>query len=57
RIDPAVVKKEVEGAGFVFDGESDALLNPKDPLTNKVFDPSIRGHTSQFIYRFRKPAK
>ncbi len=56
RIDPEVVKKEVEAAGFVFDGSSDALLNPKDPLNIKVFDPSIRGHTSQFIYRFRKPA-
>lgn len=57
RIDPEVVKREVEAAGFVFDGSSDALLNPKDPLDIKVFDPSIRGHTSQFIYRFRKPMK
>lgn len=57
RIDPAVVKQEVESAGFVLDGSSDALVNPKDPLDIKVFDPSIRGHTSQFIYRFRKPAK
>lgn len=57
RIDPEVVKKEVEAAGFVFDGSSDALINPKDPLNIKVFDPSIRGHTSQFIYRFKKPAK
>ena len=57
RIDPEVVKREVEAAGFVFDGACDALLNPKDPLNIKVFDPSIRGHTSQFIYRFRKPAK
>jgi predicted methyltransferase len=57
RIDPEVVKQEVESAGFVFDGSSDALVNPKDPLDIKVFDPSIRGHTSQFIYRFRKPAK
>jgi predicted methyltransferase len=56
RIDPEVVKQEVESAGFVFDGSSDALMNPKDPLDVKVFDPSIRGHTSQFIYRFRKPA-
>jgi predicted methyltransferase len=55
RIDPAVVKQEAESAGFVFDGSSDALVNPKDPLDIKVFDPSIRGHTSQFIYRFRKP--
>ena len=57
RIDPAVVKTEVEGAGFVFDGESAALHNPADPHTAKVFDKSIRGHTDQFIYRFRKPAK
>ncbi|AGG89535.1 class I SAM-dependent methyltransferase [Rhodanobacter denitrificans] len=57
RIDPAVVKREVEAAGFVFDGESDALRNPADPLDIKVFDKSIRGHTDQFIYRFRKPAK
>ena len=55
RIDPAVVKKEVEAAGFVFDGSSDALRNPKDPHTDKVFDKAIRGHTDQFIYRFRKP--
>jgi len=57
RIDPAVVKREVEAAGFVFDGSSDALLNPRDPLDIKVFDKSIRGHTSQFIYRFKKPAR
>ncbi|HEY9111023.1 MAG TPA: class I SAM-dependent methyltransferase [Rhodanobacteraceae bacterium] len=57
RIDPEVVKQEVESAGFVFDGSSDALINPKDPLNAKVFDPSIRGHTSQFIYRFKKPAQ
>ncbi|MBS0432074.1 MAG: class I SAM-dependent methyltransferase [Proteobacteria bacterium] len=55
RIDPLLVKKEVEAAGFKFDGESDALRNPKDPHTAKVFDESIRGHTDQFIYRFRKP--
>lgn len=57
RIDPETVKQEVERAGFVFAGSSDALINPKDPLDIKVFDPSIRGHTSQFIYRFKKPAK
>jgi predicted methyltransferase len=57
RIDPAIVKQQVEAAGFVFDGESNALRNPKDPHDIKVFDKSIRGHTDQFIYRFRKPAK
>ena len=55
RIDPAIVKKQVESAGFVFDGESNVLRNPKDPHDIKVFDKSIRGHTDQFVYRFRKP--
>ena len=55
RIDPAIVKKQVESAGFVFDGESQVLRNPKDPHDIKVFDKSIRGHTDQFVYRFRKP--
>lgn len=55
RIDKAVVIKEVEAAGFKFDGESKVLANPADPRTAKVFDPSIRGHTDQFILRFRKP--
>jgi len=56
RIDPAAVRSEVEAAGFVFDGESDILRNPADPHTVKVFDPSIRGHTDQFLFRFKKPA-
>jgi predicted methyltransferase len=55
RIDPAIVKKQVESAGFVFAGESEVLRNPSDSHTIKVFDSSIRGHTDQFIYRFRKP--
>jgi predicted methyltransferase len=56
RIDPAAVRAELEKAGFVFDGESMALANPADPHTALVFDPSIRGKTDQFVYRFKKPA-
>ena len=55
RIDPAVVKRDVLAAGFVFDGESRALRNSADPRTALVFDKSIRGRTDQFVYRFRKP--
>ncbi len=55
RIDPAVVKAEVTAAGFVFDGESKVLANPADSHTALVFDPSIRGKTDQFAYRFKKP--
>ncbi|HEX4158300.1 MAG TPA: class I SAM-dependent methyltransferase [Rhizomicrobium sp.] len=55
RIDEAAVKKEVEAAGFKLVAESNILRNPADPHTAKVFDPSIRGHTDQFILKFRKP--
>ena len=55
RIDPAVVRREIEAAGFVFEGESQLLRNPRDPLTGNVFDAPIRGKTDQFFYRFRKP--
>jgi len=50
-----VVKQEVTAAGFTFAGESAALRNPADDHTKAVFDPSLRGHTDQFIYKFRKP--
>lgn len=55
RIDIEAVKREVEAAGFVLDGESDVLANAADPLTANVFNPAIRGHTSQFMLRFKKP--
>jgi predicted methyltransferase len=55
RIDPAVVKTEMTAAGFVFDGETNVLANPADPHTKIVFDPSIRGKTDQFAFRFKKP--
>jgi len=55
RIDPATVRQQAEAAGFVFAGESRILANAADPLTIKVFDPSIRGRTSQFAFAFRKP--
>ena len=55
RIDPAIVKQQVTAAGFVFDGESKLLANVGDDHSKPVFDKSIRGHTDQFIYKFRKP--
>ena len=55
RIDPEVVKKEVEAAGFKFEGESNVLHNAADTHTEKVFEGSIKGKTDQFILKFRKP--
>jgi predicted methyltransferase len=55
RIDPASVRKEVKAAGFVLDAESTILANKDDPHSTKVFDPSIKGETDRFAYRFVKP--
>jgi len=55
RIDPASVREEVEAAGFVLDGESTLLANKDDPHSVKVFDPSVKGETDRFAFRFVKP--
>lgn len=55
RIDADTVIQEVTAAGFLLSGMSPALWNDADPRTANVFDPAIRGHTSQFMILFRKP--
>ena len=55
RIEPSTVRREVEAAGFKFEGESTILANPADPHTAGVFDSSIQGQTDQFILKFRRP--
>ena len=55
RIDPASVRDEVAAAGFVLEAESTMLANQDDAHAIKVFDPSIKGETDRFAYRFVKP--
>jgi len=55
RIEPSVVRREVEAAGFRFEAESALLANPADAHTAGVFDKSIQGRTDQFILKFRRP--
>ena len=55
RIDPAVVRSQVTAAGFRFVGQSPVLANPADDHSLPVFDPAIRGHTDQFVFKFQKP--
>jgi predicted methyltransferase len=55
RIEPAAVRGEVETAGFVLDAESSVLANRDDPHSMRVFDPSIKGETDRFAYRFLRP--
>jgi len=55
RIDPNVVKADFKRAGFQLVATSDMLRNPADPHDVLVFDPSIRGKTDRFVFKFRKP--
>ena len=50
RIDPEVIKREVTTAGFMLEGESNALMNPTDDLAVRS-----RQGSSQVMLRFRKP--
>jgi predicted methyltransferase len=45
----------VEASGFVLEAQSAMLANKDDPHSIKVFDPSIKGETDRFAYRFVKP--
>jgi predicted methyltransferase len=53
RIEGAFVRQQVEAAGFVFESESDLLMNPDDPLTGGNRDEA---GSSQFAMTFVKPA-
>ena len=55
RIESALVRREVESAGFRLDAESDLLRHPADDHSAKVQETGIRGKTDQFVLRFRKP--
>ena len=54
RIDETFARRDIESAGFTFDGESDALRNPDDDRTIQVFDDRVRRRTDRFVYRFIK---
>ena len=56
RIDQAQVVSDLAAAGFVLEEESQVLRNPADDHHLRVFESDIRGHTDQFVLRFRKPA-
>ncbi|HEY8537686.1 MAG TPA: methyltransferase domain-containing protein [Steroidobacteraceae bacterium] len=57
RIDPAIVLASAKEAGLEFVAKSDVLANPNDDRTKMVFDASVRRHTDQFLFKFRKPQK
>lgn len=55
RIDAEVVKADMARAGFRFAGSVPILEMAGDDPAKLVFDPSLRGKTSRFYYRFVKP--
>ncbi len=55
RIDPSVVVSSAQSVGFHMVGRSEILANPADDRTMLVFDSTIRRHTDQFLFKFRKP--
>jgi predicted methyltransferase len=57
RIDPAIVRREVEAAGFEYIGSLDVLRRSDDPHTARIFEESIHDKTDRFILKFRKPRR
>lgn len=57
RIDPDLIVRQVEAAGFHLVATSTALRNPDDTHTLAVFDKAIRGRTDQVVLKFQKPLK
>ena len=56
KVHPEIMgKADVLAAGFKFDAKSSILANKSDDHTKSVFDPAVRGHADQFLYRFKKP--
>jgi predicted methyltransferase len=55
RLDPALIRRDMTAAGFVFDGQSGVLRNPRDDYSRSVFDPLVRDRTDRVVMRFRKP--
>lgn len=55
RIDPSVVVSSAQSVGLQMVSKSDVLANPSDDRTKMVFDATIRRHTDQFLFKFRKP--
>jgi predicted methyltransferase len=58
RIDPAVIREQVQAAGFQLVEESRILANPDDDLSQPVsFAADKRGTTDQSVFKFVKPQR
>ena len=57
RVDPVLVIKEVEAAGFEFVDYSDLHYRPDDDLRFDSQRESIKGYSDRFTLKFRKPLR
>jgi predicted methyltransferase len=55
RLDPVLVIKEVQAAGFVLEDFSNLHFKPDDELRYEVGRKTVTGNTDRFALRFRKP--
>jgi predicted methyltransferase len=55
RMDPVLVVREVQAAGFVLDDFSNLHYIPDDELRYEVGRRSVTGNTDRFALRFKKP--
>lgn len=55
RLDPVLVIKEVQAAGFEFVDYSDLHYRADDELEYEVGRRSVSGNTDRFLFKFRKP--
>ncbi len=53
RIEEAVLRQEIEAAGFKLVAEADFLRNPADPRDTRVFQPQIP--VDEFVLKYQKP--
>ena len=55
RVDPAVIKRDMAAAGFIFDEENDVMRDISDDYSQSVFATSDRDQVDRIVLRFRKP--
>jgi predicted methyltransferase len=55
RMDPVLVIREVQAAGFVLEDSSPLHFTPDDELRYEVGRKSVAGNTDRFVLKFRKP--
>jgi len=53
RINHQYVRDEFKEAGFVLEAEAHFLKNDNDDYSKMVFEPSVRGKTDRFVFRFK----